>query len=366
MKLSRAINLILATVAGMGLRIAFIHWFPFSSGDSDLYQELAHNLLDSGAYGVYAGGSLTPAALRMPGYPLFLVAVEWLIGPGDERLCVVQAGIDVVACLLVAWLAAKLNPRTFCIALWMAALCPFTANYTATPLTETLTIALTAAALLAFSDERIFTGSLLLGLATMMRPESPLLFPAVGLALVWKYRYEFQRSLRVLTRHALVMAAGLLLFLLPFGYRNWTETGAFTMIANPAAALPWEPMPIGFDAWCRTWLVSVDETYQFPFKYEEEAMNPADLPPRAYDSPAERARTVALIERLNRVKTATPDVEYDFRQLARERAARNPLRQYLTVPAFPAVHFSFTPPPQTLPCSGEPVTPFHSRVPKGF
>ena len=81
-------------------------------------------------------------------------------------------------------------------------------------------------------------------------------------------------------------------------------------------------------------------------------MNPADLPPRAYDSESERVRTVALLERVNRAKTATPDIDWEFEQLAAERAARNPLRQHLTIPVLRAAHFWLTPHIQSLPYSG--------------
>ena len=81
-------HLVPAALAGMGLRLFFIAWFPYVAGDSKLYQEFAQNLLETGVFGVYVIDSITPANMRMPGYPLFLAAVEWLLGPGNERLMV--------------------------------------------------------------------------------------------------------------------------------------------------------------------------------------------------------------------------------------------------------------------------------------
>src|SRR5260370_24397883 len=75
------------------------------------------------------------------------------------RLWVMRAEVvvDLLTCLLAAGLAALLaliandraSPhRVFVAALWLAALCPFTANYTAVPLTEVFAMLFTATALL--------------------------------------------------------------------------------------------------------------------------------------------------------------------------------------------------------------------------
>src|SRR5438445_11810903 len=61
-----------------------------------------------------------------------------------------QVLLDLAACLLIAGIAARCagrngnTSRVFLVALWLAALCPFTANYTAVPLTETFAILTTA------------------------------------------------------------------------------------------------------------------------------------------------------------------------------------------------------------------------------
>jgi len=304
-------HLIPATLAGLGLRLFFIARFPYVAGDSELYQDLARNLLDSGIYGIFSDGSLIPADMRMPGYPVFLALVEWLLGPGNERLMVVQAGVDVITCLLIAWLAAKFHPKASTIALWLAMLCPFTANYTTVPLSETLALSMTTIALLLLCEEHgfwgTFAGAVAVGLATMVRPESPLLLPAVGLALAWRHRRRmFGKALWPLTQSALALGAGLVIVLLPWGYRNWVQVGSYTVVSNPAALLPWEHGYTGYGDWANTWLVSSKDTYEFGFKFEDEVIDPAKLPPRSYDSEAERLRAVALIEEYNLTKAPRP------------------------------------------------------------
>ncbi|SRR5579871_48103 len=360
----KKVHLILATIAGMALRLFFIAKFPYSAGDTEVYEDLARNLLDNGAYGTYFGGSFIPVNMRMPGYPAFLAAVEWLLGPGELRVMVVQAGIDVLACLAIAWLAEKLNPRAGAIALWLAVLCPFTANYTATPLTETLATALTTVCLLILCATldtdvlireklRWFLSGIAAGLATMVRPESPLVLAAAGLALAWACRREILgRAFFSLVRTALLMGAGMLLVLVPWGIRTWIATGSFEIITNPNATMPWEPTSPGWDAWTRTWLVTSKETYDFAFKFEDDEINPNDLPPSAYDSEAEKKKTLELIERYNELKRAPPNLDWEFAKLARERAARHPFRQYVEIPVLRAINYWMTPRIQLLPYQG--------------
>jgi hypothetical protein len=363
-------HLVLATLAGMALRLFFIFKFPFSAGDTEVYEELARNLLDTGSYGIIFDGSFIPVNMRMPGYPFFLAAVEWLLGPGEARVMVVQAAIDLLTCLGIAWLASKINPRAGTIALWMAALCPFTANYTATPLTETLATAATTVCLLVLCARlgdkpseligrraRWFIGGLAAGFAALVRPETPLLLAAAGLALAWNCRREvfsgaFVPTVLRLTRTALLMAAGLMVVLLPWAVRTWKATGQVEIVPNPDATMPWEQASPGFVAWLRTWLTTTKETYEVAFRFEDDEISPSDVSPFAFDSEAERRKTIALLERYNELKRSPPNLDWEFAQLARERAARHPFRQYVQIPLLRAIHFWLTPRLQLLPLSG--------------
>src|SRR5262249_58690995 len=84
-----------------------------------------------------------------------------------------QILVDLACCVFIAELAARCAGRNadsrnvYRVALWLAALCPFTANYTAVPLTETLTIFWTTLALATLAPtvnpEQAFRGILKLG-----------------------------------------------------------------------------------------------------------------------------------------------------------------------------------------------------------
>src|SRR6202034_2986429 len=86
-----------------------------------------------------------------PVYPLFLMLCFRLFGIEHyHAVMYIQVAIDLATCLLIAALACRIwSPRAGLCALWLAALCPFTANFAAVPLTETLELFSIALALYA-------------------------------------------------------------------------------------------------------------------------------------------------------------------------------------------------------------------------
>ena len=143
----------LALAAGLALRLYFIVHFPFYAGDTKFYEELARNWLDHGVYGLFVMGQLAPVDMRTPGYPAFLAAIYFLLGRGGRAVMLAQAFLDLGTCVLTALIAAQLVAASqrrvaATAALWMAAICPFTADYTAVMLTEILAIFVTASGFL--------------------------------------------------------------------------------------------------------------------------------------------------------------------------------------------------------------------------
>jgi len=145
-----------ALVIGLLLRLFFVFRYPSSAGDTQLYDNLASNWLQHGVYGISIDGVLTPLDIRMPGYPAYLALIHAISRrSGDAAHVWIMLGqviLDLACCLVIAALASRCArnenaSRVFAIALWLAVLCPFTANYTAVPLTETFAILCTALAL---------------------------------------------------------------------------------------------------------------------------------------------------------------------------------------------------------------------------
>lgn len=363
-----------AVLVGFALRLFFVQEFPYIAPDTKLYDELARNWLDHGVYGLFLNGQLLPVDIRAPGYPAFLAAVYGVLGRAPQAVMWVQAAVDLATCLLTAALAARLAPsstraRVAAAALWLAALCPFLANYSTALLTETLATFLTTVALLllvAAYEASVsgsgegdgqgtgswlwFLGSLVVGLGTLVRPETPLVLVAVALVLVvrWRRPVDWAKLIRV----GLLLACGLLLPLLPWAARNWHTLGRVQFLAPRYTELPGEDVPRGFYAWTKTWLVRFRDVYLVPWKLGEEPIRMEDLPASAFDSPEERARVEALLEQYNDQLALTPALDGGFAQLARERSGRHPLRTHLWIPAARVGTLWFTPRIELLPYSG--------------
>src|ERR1700734_4072889 len=194
------VNIALAAVSGLALRLYLVLKFPVTdTGDGPFYIELAWNWLKNGVYGFAVHGQLTPVDMRVPGYPAFLAAVFAVAGQSPRAAMLAQVVVDLATCFVVALIAARLAPeksrrRVALAGLWLAALCPFTANYTAVVLTETLVIFLTALAILVLLEAEgsaaasgpsadmhaptlspWFLAGVVVGFGALVRPETPLL-----------------------------------------------------------------------------------------------------------------------------------------------------------------------------------------------
>src|SRR5580658_7318651 len=148
----------LALCAGLALRLYLVLKFPMNAAsDSATYIELAKNWLEHGIYGLNIQGQIIPVDVRPPGYPALLVAVAVTLGRSHLAVLLAQVLIDLATCCVVALLAARVSPvagrkRAALAGLWIAALCPFIANYTTGILTEVLATFFTGAALLVLAE----------------------------------------------------------------------------------------------------------------------------------------------------------------------------------------------------------------------
>src|SRR5215510_10533004 len=111
--------------------------------DGRLYAQLARNVLEQHVYSIENQAPYNPTLIRLPGYPLFLASIYAVFGHGNNTAVrVIQAVIDTATCILIAlvvfeWVVdEQRRHRAALIALALAAVCPFTAIYVATILTE--------------------------------------------------------------------------------------------------------------------------------------------------------------------------------------------------------------------------------------
>jgi hypothetical protein len=372
-------HLVAALLSGFALRLFFIIHFPFYAGDTKFYDELARNWLDHGVYGLFVHGQLVSVDMRVPGYPAFLAGVYAVFGRSSRAVMFFQAVIDLMTCVLTAIIAARIAPvpsktRVATVALWLAALCPFTANYNAVVLTEVLATFLTTLSVLAFMtalgrastdsssqppDRRILLSQaawwlltgMLVGIGTLVRPETPLLLLAAGfvLAVYWRDRENWSKLFLAVAW----MSAGLILPLMPWAARNARTMGRVEFLAPRYAETYGDFIPRGFYAWTGTWMVRFSGAYLVTWKLGKEPIRAAELPATAFDSSAEHARVEALFDRYNTNLQMTPVLDRAFVMLARERSERRPLRTYIEIPLARVWVMWFTPRIALLPYSGD-------------
>jgi hypothetical protein len=294
-----------------------------------------------------------------------------------------QIGVDLLGCLLIARLAELLaaraegipaNKRVKLVALWLAVLCPFTANYCAVELTEVFAVFWTALACCAVvvalrrigQPEFLAKGShppvgrsaeysalgagCIVGMGTLFRPETPLLL--VGAMAVFGGLLFRLQGFRRWVMVSVAMALGCVMVLSPWAIRNLITLGEAQFLAPKNSNLPGELVPYGFMAWEKTWLYRMKDCYLVPWKLNDESIDVEQIPARAFDTAEEKQRVAGILEQYNNDLTLTTEEDAEFGAMARERTARHPLRTYLWLPAARAVTMWFTPRIELIPVSG--------------
>lgn len=375
--------------------------------DARFYTLLARNVLTHGVYSGSVEPPLAPTYVRVPGYPLFIAGIYRVFGVNnDTAVRLVQAVIETVTCWMVACLAVGMVPRAWprnirwriqCAALGLATICPFTAIYVTTVLTEVLAVALGTAvawcAMRALRDETgtgdgghegrgtqrawawWFAAGLAGGALTIVRPEGGLLTAGAGamLALVAVWRWRAHRT--ELTRAALHLVQGGVLLVLgflacdgPWIVRNVSVFGVFQPIAPSTVAMPADFVTTGYARWLRTWVNEPRYVGPFEFDQDRARFSVDQLPPWAFDSPEERqrvaglfvwynegdpARRVARAGSTNEPAGITPELDARFESLAQERIRRHPIRYYVSLPVERVFWMWVGPHAQYYPFDGE-------------
>ena len=340
----------LAVAAGLALRLWMLRSLFEVNGDSLIYGGLAKNLLLHGRLDLtLPSGEMYPTLIRLPGYPIFLAVCFRLFGMENyySAACV-QIGLELLGCLLLAAFVGRIAPpavsRSAALAtLWLAALCPFTACYTAEPLTETPTLFVLALAMWAmarFRDEPNWSNALWFTLAVtcaaLLRPDGALAAIAFAPALfagLGRDRGGPSIPLRKLVRMAAVCV---LLAMTPFAVwtvRNWNIFHVIEPLAPRLATDPGESSNPGWEGWVKSWCLDFISTYEIYWNVPGDKLDVSELPNRAFDSPSQYAETAALAaEYNNHGMELTPEIDARFEKLVEERIAAHPARSYLWLP----------------------------------
>jgi len=294
-----------------------------------------------GVYGKTTSGILRPTLIRLPGYPLFLAACFKLFGMEHyHAVMFLQTAIDLASCLLIGAFTRRIwSAKAAWWALWLAVLCPFTANYAAVPLTETLeifsiSVALYALARFLETDTPRWRWALLEALAwsyaAVLRPDGALLAVTLCPAMVWYGRRRWGTK-RVM-QYAAVAAVLSLLPFVPWTIRNWHTFHVFQPLAPRYATDPGEFTDPGFNRWTKTVCVDLACTWEVYWNVDSDVIDIANLPSRAFDSSAQYEQTRQLLDDYNKTQSLTPAMDERFAQLAADRIRAYPGRYYVALP----------------------------------
>lgn len=341
------------------------------SGDGPVYRQIARNVLSRGVYSAEPDEPFRPTFIRVPGAPLALAGLFALFGGENlDAVHAVQAVVDTGTCGLVAALCLLAAPaawdssrrrRAALCGFALAAVCPFTMVYAGTLLTETWalfwgTLCVTLGTRAIADEGRGLAWWSAAGLAggagCMFRPDLGLVLAAVGAILVGTWLAELRadvrtggtwRAARPATGRAaakgLALSLAFVAVLLPWTVRNALEFGLFQPLAPASASMPGEFVASGYARWVKSWISRPPDVASFLWSLDERALDPAQLPGEACDSPEERARVAALFERYDREGgeeggfRMTPELDAEFGAIADERARRHPIRHALLLPA---------------------------------
>jgi hypothetical protein len=199
----------IVALTALAARFAVVAWaarrFP-AAADGTYYERLAERLAQGSGYTwLWPDGAVTYAAHYPVGYPAALAAVYSIAGTHAAAAMVLNAVVGALGALAVHSLAARAAPRRYALlAGLLVALHPALVMYTPAVMTEGVTAALVAcaAALVgiarATSSGRRFAMALggagvVLGMATLVRPQSLILAPIFG-ALAMLGRAEDRRA----------------------------------------------------------------------------------------------------------------------------------------------------------------------------
>ena len=370
-----------ALAAGLALRLWFIRQMPHVAGDTLMYGGIARNILQHGVYGVTEAGPtpgsqmIRPTLMRLPGYPLFLAVCFRLFGMENyQAVLYVQTAADLGTCWLASALARRVFGRRAALpVLWLAALCPFTANYAAAALTEALVlscIALVFYGCARWQDAGMgfnrWLWAVMFGLAygILLRPEQGLMAAAVVPAMLWRSLCgEGWQNGLARGRPVVVGAMCVLLPLVPWTVRNWRTFHVFEPLAPRSACDPGEREPVGFERWYRTWGIEFASTDAVYWNWDGSRIEVGALPARAFAAGcvahkdarpgALYAPTAALLNEYNHQTVGTPEFDRRFGELARQKVKAEPLCYYVGLPMARVLNMMLRPRTEMMPVAVE-------------
>jgi 4-amino-4-deoxy-L-arabinose transferase-like glycosyltransferase len=335
--------ILIILLLAFGWRLFLVIGFPHDAVDEPRYTVPAINMLAGRGFSSDVHEPYLPSEHTVPLYPVFIATIYAIFGEHNLVVRIAQSALDIITCLLVAFVSFNLAPgplrklAALSTLIIYGCLSWFTVYWTRYILTETLAMFLTmlAVALSVWASRgqrsRWLIVGMVCGLALLTRADSILLVSAFLLFLVLQ---TVRRRSSASVVAPLFFCAALALVLAPWIVRNYLAFKKFQPLANEYGKPRGEFVPTGYLLWIRTWMT--DETNyhaaDLVFHPGNRDFDPSSLPNDVFDSPEEREKVSRLIASYNQVGEMTPELSESFRHLANERIKRAPLRFYLWLP----------------------------------
>lgn len=244
-------------------RLFFVLYSAFWAGDSDVYERIAQNLLAGHGFAI---DPASPTVFRPPVYPLFIAGIYAFAGPYPGFVLLAQAFIGGLAIWCVYLLGRRLLSDGVALAgALLAGSYPHLAWYSATLLTETLSVFLLALALLGASylprgrvdPRRAALVGLAFGLSALATPRLSAIPLGVGVVLLLQ-GMPFVRVFGTLT----AMFVGYAAVLAPWVVRNLL---VFGMVVPLVVGM------LGLEFWLPTYRVALYD-YRYTVWAQEEPL----------------------------------------------------------------------------------------------
>ena len=336
-------TILMVLLVAFAIRVVLAVGFPQTAGDEPRYRVPAVNMLAGRGFSSDVAEPILPSYHTVPLYPAFIAGVFAIFGQHNAAVRIAQGAVDLITCLLVAFISFALAPpklkelSALAGLIIYACLCWFTLSWTRYILTETLAtfvtmLAVTVSAMV-FRNEKWRWPAVgaICGIALMVRADSVLLVFAFGLFLLFQIA-RLRSSTAVANLVFFCLAIGIVL--VPWTIRNYVAFGELQPLSNSAGLARGGYVPWGYIRWIRTWMA--DQTH---YKVYHPAIFPGsrtfdarELPDEAFDSPEERSHVVQLIDQYNQLGQFTPDLDSQFQVIAGNRIKRMPLRFFVWLP----------------------------------
>jgi 4-amino-4-deoxy-L-arabinose transferase-like glycosyltransferase len=340
---SQRTRVLVILLLALTLRVVLAVRFPLAAGDETRYTVPAVNMLAGHGFSSDVSAPYLPTEHAVPLYPIFVAAVYSIFGERNLAVRIAQSVLDLLTCVLVAFVAFNLAPNSLrkiaaiSALLIYGCLSWFTVNWTRYILSETLVLFLTslavAVSILALRRNRWLWPAVgaICGLALLTRADSVLLVFAFVLFLVLQIaRQRSSASLANLFMFCLAIP----LVLAPWIIRNYVALDKFQPLASEYGFARGGYMPKGYLWWIRTWMT--DETYfnvfSPAFAPGDRSFDPRALPQSIFDSAEEREQVLQVLDRYNQTGRFTSEMNEQFQSIANQRIKRAPLRFFFWLP----------------------------------